>query len=95
AAAVHHLLGGNSYDSSRVAVEAARTGAFLRSPSSSLWRGGGGGPSSDSNGSGSTSWPSEGRASVRASAPAATLSGAPPPVFDGRVDEDKRVSVAA
>ncbi|CAN0453878.1 unnamed protein product, partial [Ectocarpus sp. 12 AP-2014] len=57
AAAVHHLLGGNSYDSSRVAVEAARTGAFLRSPSSSLWRGGGGGPSSHSNGSGSRSWP--------------------------------------
>ncbi|CAN0092796.1 unnamed protein product [Ectocarpus sp. 6 AP-2014] len=95
AAAVHHLLGGNSYDSSRVAVEAASTGAFSPSPSPSLWGGSGGGPSSGSSGSGSRCWPSEGRASVRASAPTATLSGAPPPVFDGLVEEDKRVSVAA
>eukprot|EP00903_Cladosiphon_okamuranus_P016261 g14997.t2 len=92
AKAVEHLRGGNSYDASRIAMEAAMTS------SSSM---------SVGTGSGSRinrAWPTAGRASVRATA-ASTLSGAPhPPVASvakyggadgGRPEDESRVSVAA
>lgn len=93
AKAVQHLRGGNSYDASRIAVEAAMT-----SPSSMSIGGVSNGSSSSSRG-----WPTAGRASVRAATSASTMSGAPqPPVssvakYGGgqRGQEQKRVSVAA
>lgn len=93
AKAVQHLREVNSYDASRLAVEAA-----MKS-STSMGRG--------SISDNSIAWPTAGRASVRAAPVAATLSGAPPPPvainsvarskYGGGQEEEewRRVSVAA